>query len=75
MKLQALDQIHISAVKPDALRPGEKFEVSDDLGRELLAKHPRTFVAIGGVAGKSERAPMNKAEPGAPSNKSKSAGK
>lgn len=74
MKLKALDQIHISAVKPDALRPGEEFEASDDLGRELLAKHPRTFIAIGGTTSKAKKTPLNKAEPGAPLNKSKSAG-
>lgn len=69
MKLKALNQIHISAVKADSLRPGEEFEVSEALGRELLSKHPSTFASVG--AAKAKAAPKNKAEPAAPSNKSK----
>jgi hypothetical protein len=46
MKLKALDQLHVSAVKPDSLRPGEEFEVSDELGSELLTKHPAKFLRL-----------------------------
>ena len=67
MKLRALDQMHVSAVKPDSLRPGEEFEVSDALGTELLKKHPKKFRQIGGE--KSEKPASNKALGGAPKNK------
>lgn len=64
MKLQALDQINVSAVKADSLRPHEEFEVSDALGAELLAKHPAKFRLIAASpveAEKAETAPKNKA--------------
>lgn len=66
MKLKALDQIHVSSVKPDSLRPKEEFEVSDELGNELLKKHPGGFERL---ETKAEPAPLNKAEPAAPANK------
>ncbi len=69
MKLKALDQIHISAVKADSLRPNEEFEVSDSLGAELLKKHPGALEDLGGIAEKAEKAPKNKAAP-KPTNKS-----
>lgn len=65
MKLKALDQIHVSAVKPDSLRPGEEFEVSDALGKELVARHPQRFDVLEGPAdggAKAEPAPPNKAD-------------
>lgn len=43
MKLKALDQIHISSVKRDALAAGEEFEVSDAYGAELMKAHPMKF--------------------------------
>lgn len=69
MKLKATDQIHISSVKSDSLRPGEEFEVSDSLGRELLDKHPNKVAEIGVPKEKAEPAPANKAEKAAPKNK------
>jgi hypothetical protein len=36
MKLKANDTLHVSSVKPDNLAPGEEFEVSDDIGRQLV---------------------------------------
>lgn len=67
MKLRATDQISISAVKADSLRPGEEFEVSEALGSELLNRHPARFVRLDAEE-KAAPAPLNKAEP-APANK------
>lgn len=36
MKLKATDTVHVSAVKPDALRPGEEFEIEAGAGRQLI---------------------------------------
>ncbi len=66
MKLKVLDQIHVSAVQSDSLRPGQRIEVSDAYGAELLARHPAKFAAENGE--KAEPAPKNKVEP-APKNK------
>lgn len=74
MKLQALDQIHVSAVKPDALRPNEEFEVSDALGADLLKAHPNTFRAIESGQ-KAVTDPDNKALSAAPANKAVTARK
>lgn len=70
MKLKALDQINVSQVKADSLRPGEEFEVGDALGAELLQRHPRTFAEVPAEDGgrKAEPAPLDKAED-APANK------
>lgn len=67
MRLRAHDQINISAVKSESLRPGEEFEISDTAGAELLKAHPGLFEEIA-AAEKAEPAPSNKAEP-APDNK------
>ncbi|HTN60265.1 MAG TPA: hypothetical protein VL147_01770 [Devosia sp.] len=69
MKLYATDQISISAVQSDSLRPGQPFEVSDDYGKELLAKVPHA-VSTEAPKVKAEPAPKNKAEP-KPKNKAK----
>jgi hypothetical protein len=78
MQLQALEQIHISAVQPDTIRPGQVFHISDSAGDDLLKKHPAKFVRVdagdpdsGDPAEKSEAPPQNKAEP-TPANKSAS---
>jgi len=72
MKLKALDQVHVSSVKPDSLRPGEEFEVSDEVGKSLLKAHPQKFQQVGQqVSEKAEAAPKNKAEGAAPANKAK----
>lgn len=73
MKLKALDQISISSVKADSLRPGDVFIVSKPLGDELLKLHPKTFAVVDEVESekseKAEPAPDNKAEDAAPANK------
>lgn len=66
MKLKVLDQIHISAVKADSLRPGEEFEVSYGYGKELLHRHPGRLAAVGS---KAKRPHANKAAT-SPANKS-----
>jgi hypothetical protein len=78
MKLAALDQVSVSSVKADSLRPGEEFHVSDAYGEELITKHPDKFRLVDGSQpepaadpdpiAKSEPAPQNKAE-AAPANK------
>ena len=78
MKLAAIDQISVSSVKADSLRPDEEFTVSDALGEELIAKHPSKFRKISDdqpeakepivPIAKAELTPLNKAEP-APANK------
>lgn len=76
MKLRALDQIHVSSIQPDSLRPGQEIEVSAALGAELLKKHPATFESIEADDGgeKADPAPSNKAED-APANKAITAGR
>lgn len=70
MKLKALDQISVSAVKADSLRPGEKFEVSDAAGAELMKAHPTKFEQVDEAGSKAEpAAPANKAETASPQNK------
>lgn len=59
MKLKALDQLHISSVQPDSLRPGQEFEVSDAVGADLMKAHPTKVQQVGE---KAEEAPQNKAE-------------
>lgn len=67
MKLKALDQISITSVQADSLRPGQEFEVSDAFGTDLMKSHPGKFETISG--GKAEPALDNKAEGAAPANK------
>jgi hypothetical protein len=79
MKLKAIDQLHISAVKPDSLRPGEAFEVSDAAGQALLKAHPGKVQRLDvdgpqNVGQKAERQPDNKAEK-APPNKAETKGR
>lgn len=72
MKLKALDQISISSVKSDSLRPNEEFSVSKSLGQELLKLHPTKFAVVDDAEAeeaKAEPAPDNKAESAAPANK------
>lgn len=73
MKLTALDQIHISSVQRDPIAPGQTFEVSDDMGKQLLEKHPSLFDQAKG----SKAAPASPAnaddEPNFPDAKSESA--
>lgn len=62
MDLIVKDQMHISSIQADTLRPGQKVTVSAALGEELLAKFPSHFE-------KAARKPRNKKAP-APDNKS-----
>lgn len=69
MRLKALDQMHVSAVKTDSLRPGDEFEISDSAGADLLKAHPTKFRRLDvPAAAKSEAPPKNKAVV-APANK------
>jgi hypothetical protein len=75
MQLRALEQIHLSAVQADTIRPGQIFDISDSAGGDLLKKHPSKFEMIDSgqpdhleAAEKTEPEPQNKAEP-APANK------
>ncbi|KKB12371.1 hypothetical protein VE25_07405 [Devosia geojensis] len=61
MKLYAIDQVSISSVKADTLRPGEPFEVSDAFGKELLERLPHA-VSDQPPKGKAEPRPKNKME-------------
>jgi hypothetical protein len=70
MRLKALDQIHISTVQSDTIRPGQEFEVSDALGSELLKKHPKVFRRVSARAERpaaAESAPQSEAAPASPS--------
>lgn len=83
MKLKALDQISLSAVQADSLRPGQEFFVNKTTGEDLLKAHPSKFEKISDddapadskpapepiSATKAEDPPKNKAKP-APANKS-----
>ena len=65
MRLRTKDQLHISSVRADTLRPGEEFEVSDSHGEELLKAHPKLLQRVSGpsvAAVKAQPAPGNKAE-------------
>lgn len=62
MKLKAIDTLHVSAVGPDNIAPGASFEVSDDMGRELVERGLAEEVkAAAPIANKMEAAPANKA--------------
>ena len=61
MKLKVLDQIHVSSVSSDSLQPRQEIEVSDELGKELLNRHPATFHRIREPKKKAQQTPPNKA--------------
>jgi hypothetical protein len=65
MKLKANDTLHVSSVGPENIAPGEVFEVSDDVGKQLVERGLATE-AKGAKAEKA--APENKKED-APENK------
>lgn len=65
MKLQVKDQIVVSSVQPDMLRPGQVIEVDEAQAQELLTKRPDAFVALssdGKRKAKADVAPANKAD-------------
>ena len=66
MKLKAKDQLHVSSVQAATLRPGEEFEVSEPVGRDLVKRGLATQVrAPKKDAAKKAAVPENKkaAEP------------
>lgn len=64
MKLRVIDQVSISAIRSDCLRPGEEVEVADDFGAELLHRLPHALEPAEG-----------KALDGAPENKTRTTGR
>lgn len=77
MKLKAVDTLHVSSVKADNIKPGEEFEVSDDLGRQMVERGLATAVSAEKPApraepepAKADVPPLNKMD-APPSNKSK----
>lgn len=61
MKLNVLDQIHVSSVQADSLKRGDQIDVSEALGAELLRAHPQSFAKEGGA--KPTAKPRAKAKP------------
>jgi hypothetical protein len=59
VKMKATDQILISSVKSDTLRPGEEFEVSAAVADDL----EKRGLPVERVEVKAEQAPENKMEP------------
>lgn len=68
VKMKALDTLHISALGPDNLAPGEQFEVSEDVAASLETRGLATRISR-----KAAPAPANKARKAAPANKSRRA--
>lgn len=69
MKLKATDTLHISAVGPDNIQPGQEFEVSKHIGEELAKRGLATVISDDEPSEeKADEAPPNKAEK-APANK------
>lgn len=74
MRLLVHDQINVSAIQADALRPKQEVEVDDALGEQLLKKHPAVFTRLDAPAAparprkKAAAKPANKAAP-TPKNK------
>lgn len=60
MRLRAIDQIHISSVRAETLRPGDSFELNESAARVLLKAHPGVIEIDDGSV-KAERRPLNKA--------------
>jgi len=75
MKLRALDQVHVSSVQADSLRPGQEFEVSDTLGQQMLKSLPGRVERVEMPAEKAAQEHPNKAVSAAPANKAASKGK
>lgn len=78
-KLKVTDQIHVSSVQANSLRPGQEIVVTNAVAEELLKKHAGCFADLGDAdepAAEAEEkaepsAPDNKAEPAAPANKAR----
>ncbi len=63
MKLKAKDTLHISAVKPDNIQPGEEFEVSKHIGDDLVKRGLADLVSDDADEEKAKQAPDNRSEP------------
>jgi len=74
MRLRATDQVSISAVKSDNLRPGEEFEVSAEQAAEILHRLPGAVERVDGMKA-AGAAPANKSLSAAPANKGSRRGK
>jgi len=62
MKLKANDTMFISSVKSDNILPGEEFEVSDDAGKDYVARGLATRIGVAPAPeNKMIAAPMGKA--------------
>lgn len=73
MKLKVRDQLHLSALGPDTMGKGHEFEVSDDVGADLMKRGLADPVEV--TAAKAEAPPLNKAMRAAPANKASPKGK
>lgn len=69
MKLRAKDSLHISAVGPDAIRPGREFSLNDGDAKSLISRGLAEEVA----EEKAEPPLSNKKEGASPSTKAKKA--
>lgn len=69
MRLKAKDQIHLSSVKADTIRPNEEFEVSGPIGKDLVSRGLASEVRTKRRNSKGGKKPGNKAAP-MPENKS-----
>lgn len=74
MHLKVLDQIMVSAVRPEQLRPGEVIEVGDALGADLMRARPTFFEDVSAhFPGDTEAAPAAEADVAVPRRKGKAA--
>lgn len=63
MLLKVREQILITAVRGDVLRPGEVLEVDDAVGADLLKTHPDHFEEASRAAAKAAEPLANKMVP------------
>lgn len=78
MRLKVLDQITLSAIRPEMLRPREIVDVDDTQGAELLKKLPGFFSAVdatGEAIAAPAAAPRREPRPAATRQKKPSANK
>lgn len=65
MKLKARQQLHVSSVRADTIRAGEEFEVSEPIGKSLIARDLASRVSSPAKGsrkkgGKNAKKPTNK---------------
>lgn len=66
IRMRALDQLHVSSVQADTIRPGEEFETTTAEAERLAAQGLAERVEE-----KADPAPANKARKAAPANKAR----